>query len=289
MIKVFYLLCFLLSSVSYGEELTFEEKQEEVLNYSNIKSILKNDGLSEHRSKKKKMVKEMQSVRQDVKVSRYNYPSENDFWRFATELWLVKNVQKLRWDFPKPKYGIVIAFKQLLEKFSFYNVKFKILIVNTPNISHYGLPLGKNEFLFVLSLPFIRSLDLTKVDISLLLLEDFLRLKKEYFKSNVKLDLSFLGKNFYGKKLDNKILTKTLGKYDEFFFDKGFSFQQQFEVTKEISSLLKSEPVLWGTYFKLYKNIDRFIKTDILYRNYLKIYPSPEMQIQWLSPKKEVI
>lgn len=287
--RLIILIAISISLNCFAQDLTFEEKQDQILNYSNIKSVLKSDGLDETQAKKQKVISEIKDTRKKINISRYNYPKDSDYWKFITELWLVKNVQKLRWDFPKPEYGLKLAFKQLLEKFSFYNIEFKILIINTPNVAHFGLPLGDNSYLFILSLPFMRSLDLTKVDISLLLLEDFLRLRRNQFKENLNLNLKNLAGNFYNKKIDKTLITGALNKYDEVVFNKGFTFQQQFELTKEVDQLLKSEPPLWGAYFKLYTKIDRFIKTDILYKNYLKIYPSPEMRLKWLSPKKEVI
>jgi len=80
-----------------------------------------------------------------------------------------------------------------------------------------------------------------------------------------------------------------LKNYSRVIFDEGFDLQQQYEITKEMDRVLKSDPALWGAYFRVINKIDRFIKSDLLYQKYLKIYPSPELQIQWLSPKKKVI
>lgn len=278
-----------LTQVKDLNKLTQEEKEESVVDYSNIKSVLLNDGLDKEINQKQKFVKEIKHQRGVIKEERYKYPSVNDFWPMMSELWLVKNAQILRWDFPKPEYGVDIAFQQLLERFGYYNKTFKILIVNTPAVTHFGLPAGKGSYIFILSLPFMRSLDLTKVDISLLLFEDFLRLEEGYFLTNSKIDQSQLGTSFYGKKLDKQKIKKDLSRYSSLVFNEGYNFQQQFEITKAMDKLLKSDPPLWTAYFKLYKKLDRFIKSDLLYKNYLKIYPSPELQLQWLSPKKKVI
>lgn len=273
-----------------GQTETMEESEKDLLNYSNIKSVLKNDGLVEEKKKKEQIVKEIKKEKQKINISRYDFPNEDDFWLQISEYWLVKNAQLLRWDFPKPEYGIDSAFKNLLENFGFYNKHYKILIVNSPKVTHLGLPAGKDRYIFVISLPFMRTMDLTKVDISLLLLEDMLRLEKDYLKNNLDQKTDFLGSNFYGKEAPKKeLIMKFLGGYDEIIFSKGFNFQQQFEVTKQMDSYLKSDPALWGAYFNLLKKIDRLIKNDLLYKDYLKIYPSPELQMQWLSPKKKVI
>ncbi len=291
---ILFLICFYIFGLSAQTEsnsdaVTFEEKENEVINYDNIKKVLQNDGLDSSASEKKSYVKQVKQERKKINKEKYNFPSKNDFWKLMSELWLVKNAQLLRWDFPRPEYGIDKAFKQLLERYGYYNYAFKILVVNTPQITHFALPAGEKESIFILSLPFMRSLDLTKVDLSLLLLEDFLRLKEEFFQDEVDFDKSLLGTNFYEKKMDKKVILKVLESYSELVFKKGFTFQQQYKITKKMDSLLKSEPQLWGAYFRLYKKIDQFIKSDMLYKNYLKVYPSPELQIQWLSPKKKVI
>ncbi len=269
---------------------TSEEAEKDLLNYSNIKSVLKNDGLMEQKKKRDKFVKEIKNQKEKINLSRYQYPDENDFWNQLSEYWLVKNAQLLRWDFPKPEYGIDTAFKKLLEKFGFYNKHYKILIINSPKITHMGLPAGKDRYIFVISLPFMRTMDLTKVDISLLLFEDMLRLDSRYFINNIGEKTDFVGTNFHGKEGPKKeMLLKFLEKYNEVIFSKGFNFQQQFEVTKQMDSYLKADPALWGAYFNLLKKIDRLVKSDLLYKEYLKIYPSPELQMEWLSPKKKVI
>ena len=56
-----------------------------------------------------------------------------------------------------------------------------------------------------------------------------------------------------------------------------------------MDKILKSSPESWNSYFKLLKKIDQLVKNNLMYKNYLKIYPSPELQIEWLSPKKKVL
>ena len=267
--------------------LTQEEKEDGVINYSNIKNVLKSDGLEKQVEAKKEYIKTIKKEKSVLNKGRYDIPSEEDFWAMMTRYWLVKNAQLLRWDFPKPDYGIGPAFRTLLEKFGYFNEHFKILIINSPNISHFGFPGEKGESIFILSLPFMRGLDLTKVDISLLLFEDFLRLREGYFKKNLGLKLDWIGGNFYGKSFEKKNLTSLMEKFDSVVFKKGFNFQQQFEITKKMDALLKSEPHIWSSYFKLFNKLERFIKTDLLYKNNVKIYPTPELQMNWLAPKSK--
>lgn len=286
--RFLFVFIYCLSALSQ-DLLTQEEKEDEIIDYSNIQKVLKNDGLEEAVKENKNYVQKIKKQKTVISNERYDYPSEEDFWGILSEMWLVKNAQILRWDFPKPNYGIRDAFKQLLEKFGYYNIKFSLLIVNTPIVSHFALPVRENEMIFILSLPFIRSLDLTKVDISLLLLEDYFRIKKKFFQVNMNIEANTIGGNFQKKGLKKDFFVQILQNYSKHIFDDGFNFEQQYLITKEIDLLLKSSPELWNAYFKLYTKIDRFIKSDVLFKNYLKIYPSPELQLKWLTPKQKVI
>lgn len=277
-----------LKNVLESEE-TFEEKEQEMIDYSSIKDVLKNDGLTKQRVKREKLVKQIAIERTEISKGKYDYPNAANFWTFMSEMWLVKNAQQVSWDFPKPDYGIKEHFQSVLEKLGFYNKSFKILIINTPTIVHFGLPADKGENLFLISLPFIRTLDLTKEDISMLLLEDFFRLENGDFLTSLNPDISFLGTNFFKGKFAQDKIDKILKGYSEVIFKKGFNFQQQYEVTKKMDTILRSNPTMWGNYFKLLTKINQIVKTDMLYKDYLKIYPSPDLQIQWLTPKKPVL
>jgi hypothetical protein len=275
-------------SKSLKNEKTFEEKEQELINYKSIQEAIKSDGLEKQQKQKAKIVTTISKERLAIAKEKFDLPAD-EFWSFMTELWLVKNAQSLSWDYPKPDLGIDKAFKGLLEKLGFYNIKFKILIMNTPNIVHFGLPGSEGEFIFILSHPFMRSLDLTKVDISLLLLEDLFRLQSKYFISNIEADKSFLGLNFQATKFPKDKIEKIYNEYSNIIYKKGFNFQQQYEITKKMDMVLKADPLLWATYFKLLKKIDGYVKTDLLYKSYLKIYPSPELQLKWLSPKENTL
>ena len=114
-------------------------------------------------------------------------------------------------------------------------------------------------------------------------------MKKGYFLKNLEFDHSLVGGNFKKGGFSKLLFTETLKKISEVVFKTGFTFEQQYLVTKDVDLLLKATPSLWSVYFKLYTKIDRFIKSDALFKNYLKIFPSPELQLKWLSPKKKVI
>lgn len=266
-----------------------EEKELEVVDFNSIKKVLKQDGLSQEAKNKVKQVKILKKEQKNLEVERYSYPQEKEMWGFVSEYWLVKNAQLLNWDFEKPDYGLEENFSSILQKLGFYHKKFKILLVNTPTMVKASLP-GNDEMIFLISVPFIRSLDLSKLEISLLLLEDFFRLEGEYFKKKVTTEkLSKLsGTNFYGSKPDLSVVEELIKNYTNQVQHKGYTFQEQFEVTKKMDSYLKPNIELWNAYFRLLGKIDRFVKVNIQYKDYVKLYPSPEMQLKWLSPPEKV-
>jgi len=263
----------------------------EPIEFDRIREVLEKDRLGkEAKNKKESIIKHKKKVSQK-RIALYDLPREDDFWSFFSEYWIVKNATILKWNFKKPEYGLEDTFKDFLQRLGFYELRFKILLVNTPDITHFALPSNENEVIFLLSVPFIRTLDLSKLEISILLLEDYIRLKNGYFKkyASVKELEGFIGGNYHEKKLDKSILTKVSEKYDEMIFDKGFNFQQQFAVTERVGSLLKNNLKWWNGYYLMLGKIDNLVKSNILYQKYLKIYPSPELQKSWLKPKSKKV
>ncbi len=281
----------LIFSTSARSEKLQEEKELESVNFDNIQNVLVKDGLVKEVVQKKKKIQKMKVAKEKVERDRFYYPSEDELWALSSEIWLVKNAQVLGWDFEKPDYGIETSYKKMLEKLGFIQKKFKVLILNTPSIVRATIPGFDGEVIHLISLPFIRSLDLSKLEISLLLLEDFFRFEAGYFKSNYKSDRlrNIAGSNFKNSKPDTKIVEELIAHISSQFFEKGFTFQQQFEVTKKMDSYLKSTPDLWGTYYRLLGKLDRFLKSNLQYKSYLRLYPSPEMQVKWLSPEDKVL
>jgi len=267
-----------------------DEKELEVVDFKSIKKVLQQDGLSEEARNKQKQVKILKKEQGKIETGRYLYPTESELWGFVSEYWLIKNAQLLNWDFEKPDYGLDKSFSTTLENLGFYQKKYKILLVNTPSMVRAGIP-GDNEMILLLSVPFIRSLDLSKLEISLLLFEDFVRLDLGYFKKSVTTEkmATLGGSNFQGQKPDMALVEELLKNYDNQLNKKGYTFQQQFEVTKKMDAYLKSSPELWNAYFRLLGKMDRFIKVNVQYKDYIRLYPSPEMQVKWLSPEEKVL
>lgn len=270
---------------------TNEEKELEIVNFTQIKKVLEEDGLAQQAKNKAKQVEIIKKEQTKIDKDRFSVPAEDEWWGIMTEYWLVKNAQGLAWDFEKPDYGLEDAFKAVLQHVGFFQKKYKILFLNTPNLVRAALPGPNGETIFLISVPFIRTLDLSKLEISLMMLEDFLKLEAGYFKNATRpKDLEkYVGSNFYGKPLDLAPMQQGLKNYDNFLNNKGFTFQQQFEITKKMDVFLKPNLEWWNTYFRMLGKIDRLVKKNNSYKTYNQLYPSPEMQIKWLSPEDKVL
>lgn len=283
-----FLFLFLINSSVEKDALAEENANlNEVLDFSSIKDVIKKDGL-EGELKTKEVAKRTQLNQKKLQdMKRFNVPDQNVFWSMFSELWLVKNAPLLKWDFHKPDFDLEKSFISLLESQGQYEKKVKILLLDSTEVIHAALPSDNNEYIFLLSLPFIRILDLSKVEISIILFEDFIRNRKGYFKNYVssKSLEAYMGSNFFGKPFNKKIIADHLKKYNTLLTEKGFSFQEQFETTSEMDALLKNDLKMWNTYLNLLEKIDNLTKTNVLYKKYSQIYPSPELQINWLKPK----
>jgi hypothetical protein len=285
-----FLLLFSLGTHSQTQKLQ-EEKELEVVNFKSIKKVLEKDGLSQAAAQKKKQVAVMKKEQTNLEQGRYSYPSEDELWGFMSEFWLVKNAQILGWDFDKPDYGLESSFRFTLQTLGFVQKRFKILLVNTPSLVRASLPGNDGEMILLLSVPFIRSLDLSKLEISLIFLEDYFRLEAGYFKKQVATEKmkKLAGTSFFRQKPDQSMIEELMKSYHKQIYEKGFTFQQQFEVTKKMDSFLKSNPELWNVYFRLLGKLQSFLKVNVQYKDYIKLYPSPEMQLKWISPEDKVL
>lgn len=291
--KKFLIITFIILSfsLSANSKKSKEELRGEELEFGKIKKVLENDFLKDQATKKVRQVKSIKRKRIKDDTKKYNFPDENDFWKYFSELWLVRNAQELKWDFQKPDYGLRVSIEGTLEKFGYLEQKFRLLLVDSPVLTHFCLPYSKEEVIFVLSVPFIRTLDLTKREIGILLIEDFIRHELGYFKNYVLTNevKNLIGSNFKKNIYDQKTLDKVLKNISYFVYEKGFDFQQQFNATNKVSSILKSDLEYWNSYLSLLQKIDRLVKTNALYKKYTNIFPSPELQMKWILPKKKVL
>ncbi len=294
MIKTFLLMLLLTASIGQTEEKltnkTQLEKEVEFVNFNSIKDVLKDDHLDKNAVEKVLAVKKIRQKRLRKTISKYNVPTAVDFWMVASEYWLVKNVSVLKWNFKKPDYEIEQQVIDLFKQLGIINIKFKILLLNTSALTHLYLPYKDNEFLVLLSVPFIRSLNLSQVEISLLILEEYIRSKNKLLEKRLmsKEISKYIGKNFYtNKKISFTPFKKLIKKYDELAFVKGYSFQQQFEVTKSLKRLLTGESKLRKAYLSLLKKIDQLVTNDPDYKDYIRFYPSPKVQINWFTGRQQ--
>ncbi len=286
------LLLFILSFNLFAQAPKLDQEKElDIVDFKNVKDVLKKDGLLESAKKKQTEVKKIQELRTKTNRELYNWPAEDEFWIFATEYWLVKEVSILKWDIDKPDYGLDKSLGQLLKQVGLARKKFRIMGMNANAPAHLGLAWSSDEYCLVFSIPFVRSMDLSKLEISLLLLQDMLRVDEGWLKNSIRPEnlKSLVGTNFEGKKPDLSLVFQTAKNYRLFLDEKGFSFQQQFEITKKMNTLLKSQPELWNAYVRLLGKMDRLIKSQSSFADYVKMYPSPEMQIRWLAPEEKAL
>lgn len=276
----------LLSNTFAQESQTELPVENEFVNFNKIQKVLKKDGLEKEAKKKVQKAKTKKEDIEDKKKTFYNTPGGRHFWAIMTEYWLVKNVNLLKWDFHKPEFGVTEYFEKFLKEVGYFGLKFNVLYINSANITHFGLPLSQKEYLFIVSVPFIRAMDLSKLQISLLMFEDLLRLEDEQFIS--KFDdatlLKLMNSNFYKKNFPKVEFEKVLAKYSDITMNSGFSFKDQFKVTKKMDVILKNNAKYWKNYYSLLEKIDSLTKGNLLYKHYSKIYPSPELQLKWIDP-----
>ena len=259
------------------------------VDFSSIRDLLKNDNLERIVKEKKKKAANRKIASAKREVGKFNLPKDEDFWGFTSELWLVRNAEILKWDFKGPDYGLEAFFENFLTNLGRVGISFKILLIDSVNITHFALPGNSNEPLFIISLPFIRSLDLSKLQIALLLYEDLFRFEADFFRNFVVDDKvkAFIGGNFHEKPYPDSMLGEVLSKYDKFILEKGFSFKQQFQITTTIDNALRTKPEYWNAYRLMIEKKDKLVKSNLSFRRYPHIYPSPELQMNWLASKRE--
>lgn len=295
MIKLL-MLCFMSIQVFASEEhaskpdIALEAKPaDESIDFSSIRDLIKKDGLEGELKRKEEERKLKNELLKKRDKERFSIPGLAQFFPFYFEYWLVKNAPKLKWDFHKPDYGLEESYADFLRSQGHVETKFKLLFVDSTEIYRLSFFGKDNEIIHVLSLPLIRTLDLSKIEISILLFEDLLRAKRGYLVNKLKskdLD-AVLGTNYSGKTFPKNVFEKFFTEANETILTKGFSFQEQFELTKDVDQQLKADLKIWNTYYGLLSKIDQLTKTNLLYKKYAEIFPSPEMQMNWLKPQSK--
>jgi hypothetical protein len=262
------------------------EEEVEVLEFDKLNNVLKQDKLDIFAKEKQLLAKKIAEQRKLLEQKKYYYPKEDKFWSMLSEMWCVKNALYLKWDFEKADLGIGINFKKFMESLSLSKKRVKILILESMNVAHIALPADENSYIFLISLPFMRAMDLTKREISILLLEDMIRADKAFFKSALSLKEAKekFGTVMKNNKPDLKYVKQLLDEYSDIALQRGFNFQQQYEVTKFMDNILKTKSEYWESYLTLTQKRDLLVKTNEGFSWYSRFYPSPEMQLTWLQP-----
>ena len=133
-----------------------EEKKNTSLEFNNLRNIINNDQLELTLKKQQEEQDQKKKEREKAIIAKYQIPNEQEFWSFFSDYWIVKNTQKLSWDSKKADFGLNETFAYFLESVGFYEVNFKVLVVETPSLFHVALPANPKEYIFLISLPFMR-------------------------------------------------------------------------------------------------------------------------------------
>ena len=278
--KIILLLFF-----SFSTSVIANSNSKKIIDFSLIKDVIQSDGLKKRVENIKNKNRKSKAQKQKKIDLKFQIPGEKEFWSFFSEYWLIKNRKVLQWDFEKPDFGITSAFNELLNKLEIKDKSFKIILINSHILTHFALPANLNQYIFILSLPFIRQVKLSNVDIAILLLEDMIRSDIGLMKKSVLYQNKFniLGANLKNSSINKMTFETLLKKYDEKIYEKGYSFQDQFLVTKEIGKMVEKYKKINQSYIRMLSKIDFAIKSGHSLSHYNKVYPSPEMQLKWLE------
>lgn len=283
--SIFFTALFPFATFSQEKELPVNS---DFVDFNNIKGVLQKDGLEKVVEKKQEVAQVKKIEKIDTSKKLYELPNDADFWDIMIQYWLVKNTAILKWDFERPDFGVAESFSSILRELGEVGLSYRILYLNSSNITHFAFPLAKDKYLFLVSVPFIKTMDLSKIQISLMLYEDLIRVKQGHFEANIsQANVKALKNgNFYKGVAPTKEIKNFLDDIDSLIYTKGYNFQQQYEVTKYVNTVLVNNKKYWQNYYLLLQKIDDLVKSNLMYKNYSKIYPSPELQINWIDPRK---
>ncbi len=271
----------------------FEAVADEVLDFSSIKSVIEKDNLDAELARQQKKERESIERKKRAQIKTYQVPPEGELLSFLSRYWLVKNASLLKWDFKRPDYGVAPVLTEFFQKQGIYEKDIFILYIETPNIYHFSLPSSERELIVLLSKPFLEILDLSKLEIAVLVYAEYRRAQLGFFSSKLKREVKvverFSGRNLKGisSDLGKELLAPALAFYDKILLEEGMNLDEQFKLTQAVGRHLQSDPKLFQTYLDIIKKIAALIKSNILYQNYSKLFPSPELQVQWLSPDQK--
>ncbi len=268
------------------DEETKIRAENKVANFESIRRLLAQDFLQDSKEKREEKADSLKKEKDDLELRTWDFPTESDFWPIFSEYWTVMNTNYLKWDFKAPEFGIREAFENVLQEAGLYEIRFRILLTNTPAPAHIALPSSPNDTFFVLSVPFIRASGFSADEIALLLLEDWFRNKRDFLKNHLATEgiKPLIGANFKGKDFPEWFGLLDIA-MKKFITNKGLGFGQQFLVTTDMETILKTNPTRLQLYKVVLHKMDIFLKDNIVYSALLRMYPTPKMQIGWLGGK----
>lgn len=275
--KLLIIICIFSSFLSFGSK-----KQ----NF-NVDRYLKLDFLSGEAQKKRDFQQKAAQKIYENKKSQYYYPSYNDFWQFASEYWLVKNVTFLKWDKGADATSLKRHFQKLLESIGEERVTFQIFISPTSWVPHAVLPRGIGHYVFIISQQFIMDAKFNQEQLAFVLLEDFFRFKQGYLFDFLKKEDFYqkLGQSFYNQKKPNMINFEILMKKLTFFIRQyGHSFKQEFQVVKSLVNKLKDHKKIRDNYKSyLSKLSSKEAQLEKTFPRLNGLYPTAQLKLKWLQ------
>ena len=90
---------FIICASAHSAGKSKEEMENELIDFSKIKDVIKSDGLEEAARKKSLIALDKKKRRLEKNRSRFEFPTDEEFWPFISEFWLVKNASILKWLF----------------------------------------------------------------------------------------------------------------------------------------------------------------------------------------------
>ena len=243
-----------------------------------LKEILKNDLFQKSSSKK---IKTKINESPKPKAFSNEIVDTNDLTRVIKNLWLIRNNFVLKWDKKLPDYGLEKTFEEVFEAFGAKGFKYKILFVHTNLVTHQMIKMSENEFIFIISKIFAEQLDLTKQEISVLLLEAYVREKVKEKNVEIGEFSPSIGKNFKHK--INDYIQGELKKIDADIFNYKGSFDIESVILKNMFNGLSSKKVYLKNYRRMLGKVDDLLRSDVRFKYFASRYPSPEIKINWLE------
>lgn len=250
-----------------------------------VDDYIEADSLNKELAIKDKFKKEKAQQIFNDKKKRYSYPSFQDFWSFASEYWLVKNVKNLKWDQAADSSEIKKNFQNLLAELNIKNIKVKVFLFPTEWVPHLVLPRSKDEYVFLVSQKFVDITGISARQLSYLLYEDMIRLEKGYLFNFFQNDefVKGLGSSFYiNQKPNIGQFEKLMSKLNIFYKEHGYSFEEQYQVTKKICEQVSSQSQRVSQYQKYNSLVEKKLsQLNIVFPKFNALYPGIGMKRLW--------